>query len=275
MESKGIVLLVDDEEVLIKHLRMQLERLSYTVHTALFAKEALDVLSKNEIDVLVADIRMPGMDGIELMQEAMKCTPDIQCIIITGHGTIDNAIEAMRYGAINYLRKPDEINADILDVAIQKGMEKLELIRSERRYRKELETANAELTGHRKHLEELVEKEIARRKKTESKLKERARRELLVIVMNLSLNYWNLTTQKTKMDLAEESKLWTVSREKDGLSTKTLDKYLRIEKLPSNPRYNIGVETGYFVLSYPAIHPYPELKEKLKKQLEELEMLFL
>jgi len=283
MSEKGNILLADDEPELIKYLKWQLEARSYMVRAAQCGEDALNMLQEHKADVLIADIRMPGMDGIELMQKAMGHRPDLQCIVITGHGDVETAIEAMRLGAINYLRKP--VGVDELDVAIEKGMERLRLIQevSEKqeklritneellREKENLRAANEELTRYRYHLEELLEEEIARRRKAEHDLSNARMREALVEIMGLSLRYWEQTTGKTKIDMAEESRIWTVSMDKSGPRTRTLDKYLRLSKLPKNLRSNNVLNTAYFVLKN--CPDEPEMKTELEAKINQLEAM--
>ncbi|MCP4346757.1 MAG: response regulator [Desulfobacterales bacterium] len=285
MNNKGKLLLADDEPELIKFLKWQLETRSYTVNTAGSGEEALEMLEKSESDILIADIRMPGMDGIELMQKAMKYQPDLQCIVITGHGDIETAIEAMKLGAINYLRKP--VGIDELDVAIEKGIEKLQLIQEVRdkqrkiektnqeltREKEKLRQANEELTKYRFHLEELLEEEIDRRKKAEGELSKVRIREALVEVLTMALRYWEQSTGKTKIELAEESRIWTVSNEKNGPRTRTLDKYLKLSRLPENIRINNVLNTVYFVLKK-CPHDDPVIKEQLETKTMQIETMF-
>ncbi len=282
MNIKGKLFLVDDETELLKFLKWGLEKRAYSVRTAPSGEEGLAGLLDEEADVLVADLKMPGMDGVELMQKALSALPDLQCIVLTGHGEVDSAIEAMRLGAVNYLRKP--VGVDELEAAIEKGMDKIHLIRDVRekqaeierknrellQERKKLYAANEELTRHRHHLEELLEEEMARRQKAEDDLARTRIRETLVEVMKLSLRYWEQTTGKTKIDLAEESRLWTVSMEKNGPRTRTLDKYLRLSALPADPRQNNVINTCYFVLKN-CPDADPSLRERLQTGMERLD----
>ena len=106
MDPKGNILIVDDEPDFLEFVKWQLKKLDYLVETSLSGEDALEILSGRDIQVLIADIRMPGIDGIELIRQALQLKPDLQCIVITGHGGIETAVEAMKLGAINYLRKP-------------------------------------------------------------------------------------------------------------------------------------------------------------------------
>ncbi len=282
IDDKYAVLVVDDEPHMVEALMEALEVNGYEARGAMSGPDALTVLSRGRIDVLVSDILMPGMNGIDLIKEALALQPILQCIIITAHGDMDTAVEAMRLGAINYLSKP--FGYEALAVAVEKGVEKLNLIRTVEEKRnaleemnRKLEAANKELSKRGDELEKIVEVEIARRREVEKNLKNAKLRQALVLIMTLSLRYWTLATSKTKLDLAEECDgnrtVWTATREKDGYRTRTLDKYLRIDTIPKNPRYYDVRDTGDFVLNYPSTRPHDDLKEELKSKLEELERI--
>ncbi len=259
-EYPATVLLVDDEPELTRLLKWQLGKRGLTVLTALSGEEALALLSEARVDVLVADIRMPGMDGIELMGRGLGISPGLQCIVITGHGEMGTAVAAMRLGAADYLAKP--VGVDELHMAVIKAMDKARLIREVAEKQAELEESNArllaereklaaanrELSRYRTRLEELLESEIARRSKAEGDLARVKIRETAVEVMALSLRNWEQATGETKIELAEKSRIWTVTTERNGPRTRTMDKYLSLARLPENIRTANVLNTGYFVL---------------------------
>lgn len=150
------ILIVDDEPDMIFFLKNLLaQREGFLVSTAASGNEAMAVLCRTTIDILISDVRMPGMDGIELVKQATALVPDLQCIVLTGHGDIENAIEAMRAGAINYLQKP--INFEELLLAIKIGAEKRELLQANRQYQQALEAArDAAEAGNRAKTEFLA-----------------------------------------------------------------------------------------------------------------------
>ncbi|WLR54240.1 sigma-54 dependent transcriptional regulator [Mesobacillus subterraneus] len=115
------LLVVDDEQDLLELLVRRLKRKGFDVDSAGTAEDALKLVKKNEYDIGVYDIRLPGMDGIELLKETKKAQPEIEVLILTGHGTIDTAIEAMKVGAFDYITKP--YNLSELELTIGKAAE--------------------------------------------------------------------------------------------------------------------------------------------------------
>ena len=107
------VLLVDDEEDFAEMLSLRLIELGEKVVIAYSGQEGLDTLAKTGIDVVILDIKMPGMDGIETLREIKKQYPIIEVILLTGHGSTETAVEGMKLGAFDYLMKP----ADFSDLA--------------------------------------------------------------------------------------------------------------------------------------------------------------
>ena len=105
------VLLVDDEIPFLKTLSKRLAKRELHIVAALSGQEALDQLDKNfDIQIVVLDIKMPGMDGLETLAEIKRRYPLVEVIILTGHGTVESAIEGMRLGAFDYLMKPCDVD---------------------------------------------------------------------------------------------------------------------------------------------------------------------
>jgi len=114
---KPLVMLVDDEVPFVETMTKRLAKRDLTVITAFSGQEALDTLSKHRnTDVVILDVKMPGMDGLETLAEIKKSYPLIEVIMLTGHGTIESAIDGMRLGAYDYLMKPCEIDQLMLKV---------------------------------------------------------------------------------------------------------------------------------------------------------------
>jgi DNA-binding NtrC family response regulator len=104
------VLLVDDETIFTKNMSKLLKNRGYAVTAANSGDAAIRELEQNPFDVIVLDLKMPGMDGITTLKEIMKLGLFTETLILTGHGSIDSALEAMKLGAFDYLTKPCEID---------------------------------------------------------------------------------------------------------------------------------------------------------------------
>ena len=102
------LLLVDDEVAFLEAMGRRLKKRDFTVFTATSGMEAIEILSENgdKVDVVILDVKMPGMDGIETLAEIKRKFPLIEVVMLTGHGTIASAIDGMKQGAFDYLMKP-------------------------------------------------------------------------------------------------------------------------------------------------------------------------
>jgi DNA-binding NtrC family response regulator len=123
----GRILIVDDEKAQREILETILRREGYRVTTVPGGKEALAELETGEFDLLLTDLKMQGLSGLELMEQVLATNPD-QCILMmTAHGTVDSAVEAMKKGAFDYLEKP--LERDNLIMTLQRAMEHVHLRR--------------------------------------------------------------------------------------------------------------------------------------------------
>ncbi len=100
------ILVVDDEPNLRRVLSAQLARDGYDVHEAEDGARALEILAEDHIDLVITDLRMPRIDGMELLRRTMKMDDELPVIMLTAHGTVDNAVEALKTGAFDYITKP-------------------------------------------------------------------------------------------------------------------------------------------------------------------------
>lgn len=121
MAHKGSILIVDDEVGPRESLRMILKPI-YEIYTAANGDEALQVIQKENIDLVTLDLRMPGLSGIDVLREIKKIRADVEVIVITGYGTLTNAQEAIRFGAGDFISKPFNV-ADIIAI-ISKSFER-------------------------------------------------------------------------------------------------------------------------------------------------------
>lgn len=133
------ILILEDDKNTREKLARVFAKEGYKVFTAADGEEGIKIFFHNKIDVLLADIKMPKKDGIKVLHEAKDISKDCEVIMITGYGDEDSAIQAMREGAINYIRKP--IDLDQLILAVQKALDKLQLQRAYLYNVRELELA--------------------------------------------------------------------------------------------------------------------------------------
>jgi two-component system NtrC family response regulator len=124
------ILVVDDEESIRRLAEKEIASMRRIVHTAGSAREALDVIQHQQFDVVVLDIRLPDGDGLEVLETIRETVPDVEVILITGYGNIDNAVEAMKTGAYDYITKPFML--DRLELVIEKAYQRVCLQRENR-----------------------------------------------------------------------------------------------------------------------------------------------
>lgn len=110
------VLLVDDETIFTKNMSKLLKNRGYQVAAVNDGYSAIRELEKNPFDVMILDLKMPGIDGITTIRESIKLGLFTKTLVLTGHGSIDSALEAMKMGAYDYLTKPCEIEELVLKI---------------------------------------------------------------------------------------------------------------------------------------------------------------
>jgi PAS domain S-box-containing protein len=131
------ILLIDDEPDIVRVLGISLKADGYQVIPALSGAEGLEAFAKDKPEIVITDIKMPGMDGIEVLEKIKILDPNTEVIIITGHGDIDNTIEALKYGASDFISKP--VRDDALSIALKRAKEKLDIKRQLKEYTTDLE----------------------------------------------------------------------------------------------------------------------------------------
>jgi DNA-binding NtrC family response regulator len=104
------LLLVDDEERYLKTTKRLMEKKGYSVTVAKSGPEALETLQKRIIHVVILDVKMPGMDGNETLKVIKQLYPLVEVVMLTGHATVDSAIDGLKSGATDYLMKPADID---------------------------------------------------------------------------------------------------------------------------------------------------------------------
>lgn len=136
--EKGRVLIIDDDEIIRKSCEKVLSPEGYIVISAQSGREGLKLLSNKPFDLVLTDLRMPDMNGIDVLKKVKEKGPDIEVIIITGYGTIKSAIEAIRYGAYDYVEKPFSPE-ELLNV-VRRSLERRNLILENTRLKQEVQS---------------------------------------------------------------------------------------------------------------------------------------
>ena len=132
------ILIVDDEKNYLLVLSAVLEDEGYEVLTAPDGAEALEIQKSSDLDLVVTDMKMPGMDGIEFLEQIKARDPDLPVIMMTAHGTVDKAVEAMQKGAYSYILKP--FDNERLILFAKKAMSTYQVVKENRRLRVAVES---------------------------------------------------------------------------------------------------------------------------------------
>ena len=152
------ILLIDDEPDILSTLEMTLTQEAYPVATATGGEAALALFRKQPFDLVITDMRMPGMDGVEVIRRVKALDPDVAVIMLTGYATLENAVTVLRNaGAFDYLAKPLE-DIDELLMVVEKALEKRRLTLENRALFKSLKEKEAELTRQNQVLRESEKK---------------------------------------------------------------------------------------------------------------------
>ena len=143
------ILVIDDEQSIRNSLKEVLEYEKYEVDLATEGREGLEMFEKNQYDVVLCDIKMPKMDGIEVLEKIFEQTTDIPIIMISGHGNIDTAVESLKKGAYDFIEKPLDLNR--LLITIKNALEKGSLVTETRALKKKV-SKKYEMVGESKAL---------------------------------------------------------------------------------------------------------------------------
>ncbi|MGB3647400.1 MAG: response regulator, partial [Desulfobulbales bacterium] len=141
--KKAQILIVDDEKIALRNLEHIMKKEGYDVVTTQSGSQAIKMIeqsAENEFDVVLTDLKMPGMDGMEVLAQTKRLFPDTEVIMVTGYATMDSAIEAVKAGAYHYVSKPFEL--DEVRRVVNKAMEKRLLKLENRRLREKLDGIN-------------------------------------------------------------------------------------------------------------------------------------
>ncbi|RLB41749.1 MAG: response regulator [Deltaproteobacteria bacterium] len=121
------VLLIDDEQTLLEYLSKRLLREGFTVKATFSGEEAVEVASNENFDVAVVDLKMPGIDGVETQKRLKKIQPFLQCVVLTGHGSVETALESGQQDAFKYLLKPIDYE-NLVETIKEAYKKKIELV---------------------------------------------------------------------------------------------------------------------------------------------------
>lgn len=131
--EKAKILLVDDETAFLDAMKRRLSKRGFSVETAESGMEAMEILEDKHgsIEAVVLDVKMPGLDGIETLREIKRKYPMVEVVMLTGHATVDSAIEGMKLGAFDYLMKPadiDNFSATIMAAADKRRQQEQKIV---------------------------------------------------------------------------------------------------------------------------------------------------
>ncbi len=152
-KQQAKILTIDDDDLVRESIVIYLEDCGYDVYEASTGEEGIDQFRKIQPDLVLCDLRMPGMDGLQALKIMTKESPETPVIVISGAGLINDAVEALRLGATDYLVKPISDFA-VLQHAIDQAFGKIKLEKENSQYKSELEVANKELQSHLNVLQE-------------------------------------------------------------------------------------------------------------------------
>jgi two-component system response regulator AtoC len=139
LSNNARILFVDDEDSQRKAIGGFIEKKGFYVKTCADGEAALESIRNESWDMVLSDLKMPGLSGIELLRQAKQIVPDIIFILFTAYGTVEGAVEAMKLGAFDFVTKP--VDLDVLEIMINKGLENRRLISENRRLRDLVESS--------------------------------------------------------------------------------------------------------------------------------------
>ena len=135
--DKKVILIVEDDSTVRESLRLLFKKKGYEILLASNGKEALHLFRREVVDLVITDVVMPKMDGIELLEAVKSLRPETEVIVISAQGTIEKAVQAMKLGAFDFIEKP--INPRVISLLVERGLEKQTLILQNRDLRSKLE----------------------------------------------------------------------------------------------------------------------------------------
>src|SRR5690606_25662025 len=144
-EEQAYVLVVDDEGAIRYSITKTLQRVGYHVEAAASGEEALEMMKNQNYDVVLTDIRMPGLTGVELLRRIKEEAPDAVVILLTGYASLETAIESLRLGAHDYLVKPS--SSQDIRTSVAQGVERAHNLRNRRALLRSIRDNVEQLTG--------------------------------------------------------------------------------------------------------------------------------
>ena len=168
LEYKNKLLVIDDDEEIVKRLKKFLEKEGYEVAYALNGKEGLNIIENSKVDVVITDIKMDDMDGIEVLRRAKRLYQDIEGVMVTGFKEQELAIRSLRAGAIDYITKP--VNLDKLLFAVEKAVERINLNRTRLYRNRELKISSEIVSKMNEELERRVQQRTKELSQTQALL---------------------------------------------------------------------------------------------------------
>nr|MBN2276255.1 sigma-54-dependent Fis family transcriptional regulator [candidate division Zixibacteria bacterium] len=149
------VLAVDDDKLANEFFTETLKRAGYEVTSAFSAEEALQEIENKPFDIVVSDIRMKNMDGIELLQKARQLQPEMVVILVTAYGTVENAVRAMKLGAYDFLLKP--VSPDALEIVVERAAELVSLRNENRQLKSDLANRYQDIIGKSSQMRQIFD----------------------------------------------------------------------------------------------------------------------
>lgn len=148
------ILIIDDEKPIRSTLREILEYEKIKIEEAEDGKKGVDLFSKNNFDAVLCDIKMPGMDGLEVLEKIQEINPDVPVIMISGHGTIETAVDALKKGAYDYIPKPPDLNRML--VAVRNALDRKTLVKERQQLKKKAgEKSSSPIIGSSNEISEV------------------------------------------------------------------------------------------------------------------------
>ena len=143
MESPVRILIVDDDEITREILHDAVDQPSVEIALSTDGMNALDMMAKEAFEILITDLNMPRMNGLTLLREARQLSPQLLTIIITGHGSLESAVQALRHGTFDYIQKPFKIEE--MAATTRNAVQTVKMMRERKRMLRELESVHLKL----------------------------------------------------------------------------------------------------------------------------------